>query len=133
MWIDLSSTETIPAPVVHKNLKNKLTEGVTLYKDNTFLLTREKTLSTISPGGDAVVEVSAENKDSFIGIPRWDGADHVLVCNFVKRHVAKVNTSDLASPSVVFSEATVGYPEPGIFWNGKCVIPCGYQGLLIEK
>ena len=133
VWIDLSSTETIPAPVVHKNLKNKLTEGVTLYKDNTFLLTREKTLSTISPGGDAVVEASAENKDSFIGIPRWDGADHVLVCNFVKRHVAKVNTSDLGSPSVVFSEATVGYPEPGIFWNGKCVIPCGYQGLLIEK
>ena len=133
VWIDLGSAEEIPAPVVHKDIKNKLTEGVTLYKDNTFLLTRGKMLSTITPGGDEIVEVSAEDKDSFIGIPRWDGEDHVLVCNFVKRYVAKVNTSDLASPSVVFNEATIGYPEPGIFWNGKCVIPCGYQGLLIEK
>lgn len=26
-----------------------------------------------------------------------------------------------------------GHPEPGLFWHGKAVVPCGYQGLLLEK
>lgn len=132
VWIDLSSTASVPAPEVRSDLKNSLTEGATLYKNNQFLLTRDKTLRTIAPGGSTILATSAAN-DAFTGIPRWESGDNVLICNFVHQYISKVNTANFESPTLLFSESTEGYPEPGLFWNGKCVVPCGYQGLLIEK
>ena len=49
------------------------------------------------------------------------------------KKIALVDVTNIDSPSVLFTETTVGRPEAGIFWNGKTVIPCGYQGLLVEK
>ncbi len=132
VWINLSSTSSVPQPVVYEDIKNALTQGATLYKNNTFLLTRDNNLCTIAPGGSDILETSAYG-ENFSGIPRWESGDNVLVCNFVNRYVSKINTADFASPSLIFTEQTVGYPEPGLFWNGKCVVPCGYQGLLVEK
>lgn len=131
-WINLSSTTAVPVPVVYDQLKNSLVQGATLYKNNQILLTRENNLCTIAPGGSQILATS-EGNDAFSGIPRWESGNTVLVCNFVNRFVSKINTSDFASPVLQFKEETIGYPEPGIFWNGKCVVPCGYQGLLIEK
>ena len=120
------------APEVREDLKNNLTEGATLYRDNKFLLTRSHSLCTIAPGGSEIIQTSQAN-NAFAGIPRWESGYDVLVCNFVNRFVSKIDTRNFASPSLTFTESTVGYPEPGIFWNGKCVVPCGYQGLLVEK
>lgn len=132
VWIDLSSLASVPQPSPNADLKNSLTEGATLYKDNQFLLTRSKTLCTIAPGASKISLTSAAN-DAFNGIPRWESGDNVLVCNFVQRFITKVNTANFTSPTLVFKEETLGCPEPGLFWDGKCVVPCGYQGLLIEK
>lgn len=132
VWINLSSTASVPVPVVYDQLKNSLTQGATLYKNNQILLTRGNSLCTIAPGGSEILATS-EGKDGFSGIPRWESGNTVLVCNFVNRFVSKINTANFASPTLQFKEETIGYPEPGIFWNGKCVVPCGYQGLLIEK
>ncbi|MBO4340377.1 MAG: hypothetical protein J5835_02970 [Bacteroidales bacterium] len=132
VWINLSSTASVPSPVVVDSLKNALTEGATLYKNNQILLTRSHTLCTIDPGGSVITKTS-EYGESFSGIPRWESGDNVMVCNFVNRYVSKINTANFESPTLVFKEETLGYPEPGIFWNGKCVVPCGYQGLLVEK
>lgn len=132
VWISLNNTASVSAPVVYEDLKNSLTEGATLYKNNQFLLTRSHTFCTIAPGGSTLLETSEAN-DAFSGIPRWESGNNVLVCNFVNRFVSKVNTANFASPTLTFKESTLGYPEPGLFWNGKCVVPCGYQGLLIEK
>lgn len=131
-WINLNNTASVSAPVVYENLKNNLTEGATLYKNNQFLLTRSHAFCTIAPGGEVILETSEAN-DAFSGIPRWESGNQVLVCNFVNRFVSKVNTANFASPTLMFTESTLGYPEPGLFWKGKCVVPCGYQGLLIEK
>ena len=132
VWIDLKNTSSVPTPTEYSNLKNALSEGATLYKNNQFLLTRDDKLCTIAPGSNEILQTSSANS-SFGGIPRWESGDNVLICHFVKRFVSKVNTANFSSPTLEFSESTVGYPEPGIFWNGKCVVPCGYQGLLIEK
>lgn len=132
VWINLKNTSSVPTPTVYDDLKNSLTEGATLYKNNQFLLTRDGTLCTIAPGTSNILQTSSVN-DAFIGIPRWESGDDVIVCNFVKRTVSKVNTARFTSPTIYFTESTIGYPEPGLFWNGKCVVPCGYQGLLIEK
>ncbi len=132
VWINLGSTSSVPTPVVYDGIKNSLTEGATLYKDNQFLLTRSNTLRLVAPGGSTILQTSAA-QDGFTGIPRWESGDNVLICNFVNRFVSKVNTASFASPTLLFKEETIGYPEPGLFWNGKCVVPCGYQGLLVEK
>lgn len=131
-WINLNNTSAVAAPEVREDLKNNLTEGATLYRDNKFLLTRSHSLCTIAPGGSEIIQTSEAN-NAFAGIPRWESGYDVLVCNFVNRFVSKIDTRNFASPSLTFTESTVGYPEPGIFWNGKCVVPCGYQGLLVEK
>lgn len=131
-WINLNNTSAVAAPEVREDLKNNLTEGATLYRDNKFLLTRSHSLCTIAPGGSEIIQTSEANP-AFAGIPRWESGYDVLVCNFVNRFVSKIDTRNFASPSLTFTESTVGYPEPGIFWNGKCVVPCGYQGLLVEK
>ena len=131
-WLSLNNTSAVPAPVVYDNLKNSLTEGVTLYKNNQFLLTNSHKLHTVAPGGNQFLK-SSEWNEWFSGIPRWESGDNVLLCNFVNRYVSKVNARNVQSATLIFKEDTIGYPEPGIFWNGKCVVPCGYQGLLIEK
>ena len=131
-WINLNSTSAVPKPEVVESLTNSLTEGVTLYRNNQFLLTRSHTLCTIAPDGSQILNTSEWN-DRFSGIPRWESGYDVLLSNFVNRYVSKVNTRDFNSPKLEYSEDTVGYPEPGLFWDGKCVVPCGYQGLLVEK
>ena len=47
--------------------------------------------------------------------------------------VAMVDMSDEKTPRVVWKEKLTGHPDRSFFWRGKLVIPCGYQGLLIEK
>ena len=131
-WINLSNTSAVPQPDVVESLTNSLTEGATLYINNQFLLTRSHTLCTIKPDGSEILKTSQWN-DRFSGIPRWESGYDVLLCNFVNRYVSKVNTVNFESPKLVYSEDTIGYPEPGLFWDGKCVVPCGYQGLLVEK
>ena len=140
VWIDLGNPDKVAATRVYDNLKNSLTEGCTFFKDGNVLLTRhnpgawpfEYFLATVKPGGSEFLQRSNIDK-AFEGIPRWEGGDNLLICNFVHRSVSKVNTAGFPSCKVEFREDTVGYPEPGLFWNGKCVVPCGFQGLLIEK
>lgn len=132
VWIDLSNVNSVPSPVVYDHLSNTLAEGATLYKNNQFLLTRDFTLRTIASGGSEHLRISNWN-DVFEGIPRWESGNDVLICHFVKRRIVKVNTAKFEESYPVFKETTQGYPEPGLFWNGKCVVPCGYQGLLVEK
>ena len=140
VWIDLSDGTQVDAPVVFDGLKNSLTEGCTLFKDGNVLLARhtmdktpyEHFLATVRPGEGEFVQCS-NTGSAFNGIPRWESGDNVLICNFVQRSVSKIDAADLSDCKVLFQEATVGYPEPGLFWKGKCVVPCGFQGLLIEK
>ena len=111
-----------------------------MYKDGKVLLTRHDKegrhyqfyFALVNPGEAEIIERSNVDK-AFDGIPRWEGGDNVLVSNFVHKWISKVNTARFSDSKLVFQEKTLGYPEPGLFWNGKCVVPCGFQGLLIEK
>ena len=140
VWIDLGSSEKIDKPVVFDGLKNGLTEGCTVYKDGKVLLTRHDKegrhyqfyFALVNPGEADIIERSNVDK-AFDGIPRWEGGDNVLVSNFVHKWISKVNTASFSDSKLIFQEKTLGYPEPGLFWNGKAVVPCGFQGLLIEK
>ncbi|MBO4595073.1 MAG: hypothetical protein J5632_00470 [Bacteroidales bacterium] len=140
VWIDLSNPAAVDKPKVYGELKNSLTEGCTLYKDGKVLLSRhegfgqdsDRFFALVNPGEAEIIDISNSNR-AFEGIPRWDGDNTIVVCNFVSMYVSKVNAASFGNCRVEFREKTIGYPEPGVFWNGKCVVPCGFQGLLIEK
>ena len=141
VWINLGVADKVDAPTVYDGIKNALTEGCTLYKDGKVLLAQhvsgsyptQSYFGLIDPAGSAVYQESNRSTAGFEGIPRWESGDDVLVCNFVQRFVSKINTANFSNCTLTFREETLGYPEPGLFWNGKCIVPCGYQGLLIEK
>ena len=140
VWINLGVSGSVPTPTQLSDITNALTEGCTLYKNDKVLIAKhvpnsyptQAYLGLIDPNGTSISQESNRNT-SFEGIPRWESGDIVLVCNFVGRFISKVNTANFSNCQLAFKEETLGYPEPGLFWNGKCIVPCGYQGLLIEK
>ena len=67
------------------------------------------------------------------GCPAWDGFDKVAITNRLSQSIIMVNLTDRNKPITLWKEKTMGIPETSIFWKGKLVVPCGYQGLLIEK
>ena len=131
MWIDLASTSSVSF-TQYSDLTNSIPDGVTNFKDGNALATADKRFKLIASGTNTVSQASGTN-ETYSGIPRWDGGDKVLLCNYVNMFVGLYDMADVSSPARVFQESVKGHPEPGLFWNGKAVVPCGYQGLLVEK
>ena len=136
IWIYLSNTESANIGTTIDTEKNSLTEGVTEFKDGKALLTQGSYFKIIDAGGTTSTKCGTNTIKS--GIPRWDGGNKVLVCNYTGMRVSMYNMSNINSPVELFTEEYSadeigGYPEPGLFWQGKAIVPCGYQGLLMEK
>ena len=133
-WIDLSSTSSAPVSNIISDIKSSIPCGVTEFTGGSALITNGSgNLFRVESGATAVAQ-TATVSSNYTGIPRWDGNNTVMLTNLLGRHMAKVDLSDFTSPSVVYAENDLsGNPEPGIFVDGKALVPCGYQGLLIEK
>ena len=136
IWVKLSSSGSATPLTQITDEKNSLTEGVTEFKDGKALLTQGGYFKIIDAGGKASTQLGTTAIKS--GIPRWDGGDKVLVCNYTSMRVSLYNLANINSPAEIFTEEfssddVGGYPEPGLFWQGKAIVPCGYQGLLMEK
>lgn len=138
-WIDLSSN-TVPAPsaIDKSKLATSISGGVTDFKDGNALYVQDKMLKIARAGAQECAWASPSNNE-FVGVPRWDGADRLVLCATIEKHVriielSSYSSSDLSfTPKVSISEDTNGRPEAAAFWKGKALVPCGYQGLLLEK
>ena len=131
-WIDLSSTSSVSVSSMISDIKSSITCGVTNFRNGDALITRDGKIFIVGSGATSVTSEIASN-DGFKGIPRWDGNNTLLITNHLSQKFSKVNISNTSSPSVTFTESVNGNPEPGIIVDGKVYVPCGYQGLLIEK
>lgn len=132
-WIDLGDPTGVPAVLgPYVSSVTTLSEGISNYKDGRAIYPHKGQLRILESKGQADAEVSASLSSYVFGIPRWDGADRILMSGTLARKVSVVNVS--AFPAIVgeLLEQTSGQPEAGIFWKGKAVVPCGYQGLLVE-
>jgi hypothetical protein len=132
IWINLSSTTSATVSSAVEDIKNGLSDGVTNFKDGNALITANGGFYLVEPGASTILTTSGAN-GGFGGTPRWDGGDQLIISHFLGLYVTKANLANVSSPVLQFKETTEGHPEPGLFWNGKAVVPCGYQGLLIEK
>lgn len=132
-WADLSSTSAAPVSNIISSIKSSIPCGVTNFKGGSALITdKNGNLFWVESGANSVSQTATTSAD-VVGIPRWDGNDSVMLTDLLRRSISKVDLSNFTSPSIVYKENTSGNPEPGIFVDGKAVVPCGYQGLLIEK
>ena len=67
------------------------------------------------------------------GMCAWDGATRVGLAATSRRTVQMADFADPAKPGLLWSEETKGYPENPVFHEGRLLVPCGYQGVLIQK
>lgn len=134
IWIDLSSTSSAPVSDLISGIKSSIPCGVTEFTGGSALVTDSNGhLFKVESGATTVSQTATVSTDA-VGIPRWDGNNTVMLTNLLGQKISKVDLSNFASPTVVYTESNLsGNPEPGIFVDGKAIIPCGYQGLLIEK
>ena len=64
----------------------------------------------------------------------WDGATRVGLAYTSRRTIQMADFADPLHPNLVWHESTAGNPENGVFDHfGRLLVPCGYQGLLVEK
>lgn len=133
-WIDLSSKSSAPVSDIISGIKSSIPCGVTEFSGGSALITDNKGhLFRVESGATSVAQTATVSTD-IVGIPRWDGNNTVMLTYLLGRSITKLDLSDFTSPSVLYTESGLsGNPEPGIFVDGKALIPCGYQGLLIEK
>ena len=65
-----------------------------------------------------------------------EALDRLLGMEASARHERAVEILDIADPShpkLLRRHALTGHPGACAFWNGRAVIPAGYQGLLVER
>jgi len=109
----------------------QLTDGVCLFKDDTFVTVVKKNLYVFS--ASQMEEKKEGVEGDFSGMPCWDGGDRIALTYRFGKQIRMVDMSNAKNPSTLWVEDTCGYPETATFWCGKLAVPCGYQGLLIEK
>ena len=69
-----------------------------------------------------------------VGMCSWDGANRVALCLASGKSIQMADFADPLRPNLLWSETTRGCPENGVFDDaGHLLVPCGYQGLLVEK
>ena len=68
------------------------------------------------------------------GMCSWDGATRVGLAATAGRSIQMADFADPLHPRLLWQEKTVGNPQNGVFDDrGHYIVPCGYQGLLVEK
>ena len=72
-------------------------------------------------------------EDKCTGYPSWDGGVRAALTSRIGQSVAMVDVSDEGKPRILWKERLLGHPDRSFFWRGRLVVPCGYQGLLLEK
>ena len=136
-WIDLAAK---PKPVVIHTQPGKnrisLSSGICAFGDKAFLTNGGNWL--ITDGGD----IGPDNGNgkwewtSFAsrasGIPRADGT-RIVMCNRINRFATLHDFSDPSRPRQLKSWKFSGNPDIPVFHNGRVLIPCGYQGVLMQK
>ena len=131
VWIDLNAEKM--AETIDKTLNVSLADGVCLFRNDTFLTCTNRRLYTYSSSDMHSGYVAAEEGKVFKGMPTWDGGRNVALTDRLNREISLVDFPEGYPPMLLWTEKTTGYPETPIFWKKKLLVPCGYQGLLIQK
>jgi hypothetical protein len=133
-WYDISGVKPVLVRNTPDNSLYSWADGACPWKDKLLLIKRGKyvllepnesrTVSALPAYGLAGVTLS--------GRPSIDG-NILAVAQRFHRRVWVLDISDITRPRLKREYTFVGHPGACAFWNGKLVVPAGYQGLLDER
>ena len=127
-WVDLNKRPLVES--FDDRFRPTLFDGVCRYKGDSFVTVVKGKIYVYSSGK---TEEVFDMEEDFRGIPAWDGSDRLSFTCRVRGEIRMFDMSGGGEPRLLWIEKTDGYPETPVFWKGKLAVPCGYQGLLIEK
>lgn len=128
MWINLNDEKLVETQ--DESLIPSLTDGVCLFRDDKFLTCSDGYIYVYR--SDFSAYKYGESRE-FYGMPTWDGNKKLALTYRINKEISMADVKADVEPLLLWKEKTSGYPETPVFWNGKLAVPCGYQGLLIEK
>ena len=147
-WFDLSgdtpvcydTADTISTLAKSKR-KNYINMGACCPLPDDRILVADGTFFLLNPETDLGMNTNGwptfkyENALNSPGrLPTWDGGTHVGVTSTQGRTIQMADFTVLDKPVLEWYESAVGCPENGVFApDGRFLVPCGYQGLLVEK
>ena len=102
------------------------------FRNGTVLVNIGAFLTQLKPGV-VPAKIISQKQGNFKGSLVWDG-DQTLAINF--RHGKEFKKAAIPSVEdavILWREILEGNPDRSIFWDGKILVPAGYQGVLIEK
>ena len=139
-WIDVSA---VPPKVTCSRVNTSgLNGGCLAWKNDRLLLVSKGRFVYLRPGqpenpdGSRWQGVPMHQTDTpgpSDGQPAWDGGNILAVTARIRKEIWKLDMTDETAPKTLWGEKTVGHPELSVFHAGRLLVPCGYQGLLIEK
>ena len=131
-WVNLNDRPL--HDIMDNTLRLSLYDGVCQYKDDRFITVSKGKMYIYSADeiGQQKEPVILGEED-FRGFPAWDGGRRLYLTCRIRREIRRVDISNEKKPRLLWTEQTTGYPETPAFWKGKLAVPCGYQGLLVEK
>ena len=143
-WIDLAAQPDPCVAVDTQVNRISLSNGICAFRDGLSLVSGSNRYTLLAPGeGDPadggkwkfrpLPPAFPDEKDSAVsGIPRSDGR-RVAFTNRIKRRAALYDFEDAQNPRLLAAWKLSGNPDLAQFHKGKVVIPCGYQGVLLQK
>ena len=143
-WIDLAAQPDPCVAVETKNNRISLSNGICAFRDGLSLVSGHNRYKLLAPregdpadGGKWTYRrlppaFPDEKETAVSGIPRSDGR-LVAFTNRIKRRAALYDFEDAQHPRLLAAWKLSGNPDLAQFHNGKVVIPCGYQGVLLQK
>lgn len=140
-WIDMACT---PPKIIRSAVNTSgLNGGCTAWKGDRLLLSSKGELLYLQPGQPenpdgshwrgVPIRSDAGGGPVRDGQPVWDGGRLLSMTARISKQVWKLDMTDENEPKVIWSEKLVGHPDLSAFHKGRILVPCGYQGLLIEK
>lgn len=128
-WINLNEEKL--SETKDTGLLPSLADGVCRFKDDKFICCHHKEMYIFT--SDTIGEEKESVGEGFEGMPMWDGGKRLALTNRLRKQVSLVDIAFENNPKLLWTEDCCGYPETATFWKGRMAVPCGYQGLLVEK
>lgn len=136
LWVDVSGDRPVQAAYSRVN-KSGQNDGCIAFRGDRLLRMSHVGMQFLSPGqpenADGTPWAGLKEFGTGRGQPVWDGKDRLAVTTRINRRVWMCDIADENSQKPLLYECLTGQPDTATFWNGRLVIPCGYQGLLVEK
>lgn len=139
VWLDMLASPQPRVSCTTKYNRITLSNGICRFDENRALVTSNAGYLFLSPNeGDppdhAQWTVKRLPGPASNGIPRKDPeSTRVVKTSRIYRTVALYDFADLDRPELLAHWNVSGNPDIAAFHKGKVVVPCGHQGVLLQK